>query len=69
MTYLPIVLLIYGATLMLRYHYVIDLIVGTLLAAVCVPLGQRTVLHWVRRREAAGLPPLPGGETDGLPAV
>jgi hypothetical protein len=69
LTYLPIVLLIYGATLMLRYHYVIDLIVGTLLAAACVPLGRRVVLHWVRRREAAGLPALPGDETDGLPAI
>jgi membrane-associated phospholipid phosphatase len=69
LTYLPIVVLIYGATLMLRYHYVIDLIAGTLLAAVCVPLSRRIVLHWMRRREAARLPALPGGETDALPAV
>lgn len=69
LTYLPIVLLIYGATLMLRYHYVVDLVAGTVLAAVCVPLGQRIVLHWMRRREAAGLPPLPGSEGDDLQAV
>src|SRR6185295_18409346 len=58
LTYLPIVLLIYAATLMLRYHYVVDLVVGTVLAVSCVPLGRRIILHWMQRRQAAGLPAL-----------
>jgi hypothetical protein len=66
LTYLPLVLLIYAATIFLRYHYVIDLIAGTLIAAGCIPLGQWTFLHWARRRQAAGLPALPGGEGDAL---
>jgi hypothetical protein len=69
LTYLPMVLLIYLATLFLRYHYVVDLIAGTIIAASCVPLGQKVFLHWVRRRQAAGLPALPGGEADALPIV
>lgn len=69
LTYLPIVLLIYAATVMLRYHYFVDLVAGTVIAASCVPLGRRVFLHWVRRREAAGLPPLPGSEGDVLPTV
>lgn len=67
--YLPLVLAIYAATLVLRYHYVVDLIAGTALALVCLPLGRRAVNGWVRRRQAAGLPPLPGGRTDALPAL
>jgi hypothetical protein len=67
LTFLPLVLLIYVATIFLRYHYVIDLIAGTVIAAGCIPLGQWAFLHWARRREAAGLPALPGGEGDALP--
>jgi membrane-associated phospholipid phosphatase len=69
LTYLPMVLGIYVATIMLRYHYVIDLVAGTVIAAGCIPLGQRVFLRWARRRQAAGLPALPGGEADALPAV
>ena len=69
LTFVPLVLLIYAATIFLRYHYVIDLIAGTAIAAGCVPLGQWAFLHWARRREAAGLPALPGGESDALPNV
>lgn len=69
LTHLPLVLLIYVATIMLRYHYVIDLITGTALAAGCIPLGRSVFLAWARRREAAGLPALPGGEGDDLPAI
>jgi hypothetical protein len=69
LTYLPMVLLIYLSTLFLRYHYVIDLIAGTLIAACCVPLGERVFLHWVQRRLRAGLPALPGGEADVLSSV
>lgn len=67
--YLPLVLAIYAATLVLRYHYVVDLIAGTALALVCLPLGRRAVNAWVQRRQEAGLPPLPGGEADALPAL
>ena len=44
---LPIVLGIYAATLALRYHYVIDLLVGTGLAFLCHPLG-RALWRWQR---------------------
>jgi hypothetical protein len=63
------VLLIYLATIFLRYHYIIDLVAGTVLAVGCIPLGERVFLRWMRRREAAGLPALPGGEADDLPAL
>lgn len=69
LTFLPLVLMIYVATIFLRYHYVIDLIAGTVIAAGCIPVGQWAFLHWARRREAAGLPALPGGEGDALPNV
>jgi hypothetical protein len=65
--YVPLVLLIYAATLVLRYHYVVDLIVGTILAVGCLPLGRLVFYRWAARREAAGLPALPGGEMDVLP--
>lgn len=66
MTYLPIVLLIYAATLMLRYHYVVDLIAGTAIAVMCQSLGRRAFLAWARDRREAGRPALPGGEGDDL---
>jgi hypothetical protein len=69
LTYLPMVIGIYIATVFLRYHYVIDLIVGTVIPACCIPLGRRVFLSWARRREAAGLPALPGREGDVVPAV
>jgi membrane-associated phospholipid phosphatase len=67
--YLPLVLLIYAATLFLRYHYVVDLIVGTILAVGCLPLGRAVFRRWATRREGAALPALPGGEMDVLPVV
>jgi hypothetical protein len=69
LTYLPLVILIYAATLVLRYHYVVDLIAGTVIPLACVPLGKRAFLRWARAREAAQVPALPGGEGDDLPAV
>jgi hypothetical protein len=69
LTFLPLVLLIYVATIFLRYHYVIDLIAGTVISAGCIPLGQWAFRHWVRRREDGGLPALPGGEGDALSDV
>lgn len=67
LVYLPLVLLIVAATLVLRFHYVIDLIVGAALAAGMVPAGQALFFAWARRRQQAGLPALPGGEGDVLP--
>jgi membrane-associated phospholipid phosphatase len=67
--YLPLIILIYAATLVLRYHYVVDLIAGTLIAAVCLSLGQRWFTAWARCRQDAGLPALPGGEGDALPPL
>jgi hypothetical protein len=69
LTYLPLVLLIYAATLVLRYHYVVDLVAGTLIPLACIPLGRRVFLRWARAREAAHMPALPGGEGDDLSAV
>jgi hypothetical protein len=66
MTYLPMVLLIYAATLLLRYHFVVDLIAGTAIAVACNSLGRRAFLAWARDRRRAGRPALPGGEGDDL---
>ena len=40
LTYLPMVLLIYVSTVFLRYHYVVDLIAGTLIASTCVVITR-----------------------------
>jgi hypothetical protein len=69
LTYLPIVLLIYVATVFLRYHYVVDLIAGTTIAVACLALSRGAFSNWVRSRVAAGRPALPGGEADDLPAL
>jgi membrane-associated phospholipid phosphatase len=65
--YLPLVLLIYVATVVLRYHYVVDLLAGTVIAGACLPLGRLAVASWICRRQAAGLPALPGVEEDAVP--
>jgi len=62
LTYLPLVALIYVATVFLRYHYVIDLAAGTVIAMACVHLGRLAVLGWACDRRTAGLPAVPGGE-------
>jgi hypothetical protein len=69
LVYLPLVALIYVATLVLRYHYVVDLLAGTIIAASCLPAGRALFDAWAKRRQAAGLPALPGGEGDALPAT
>ena len=61
LTYLPIVVMIYIATLVLRYHYVIDLLVGTLIALIAIPSGEWLVSRWSTRRPRFGLPAYPGG--------
>jgi hypothetical protein len=67
LTYLPVVVMIYCATIMLRYHYVFDLVVGTIVAVSCTQLGRMAFLRWAKQRQAAGLPAIPGGEGDVLP--
>ena len=67
--YLPLVLTIYMATIVLRFHYVVDLIAGTILASACLPLGRAVFNQWTSRRAIAGIPALPGGEGDVLPTV
>ncbi len=44
LTYLPMVLLIYVATVFLRYHYVVDLIAGTLIASTCTWIARRAFM-------------------------
>jgi hypothetical protein len=67
--YLPLVVLIYLATIILRYHYVVDRIAGTVIPIACLYLGARVFEGWARRRQAAGMPALPGGEGDALRAI
>jgi membrane-associated phospholipid phosphatase len=67
LTYAPIVLLIYAATLVLRFHYVVDLVAGTLIGLVCTRLGPWAFTRWARARQDRGLPALAGGEGDVLP--
>ena len=67
LTYAPMVLVIYLATVVLRFHYVIDLVMGTLLGLACTRLGPWAFTRWARARQAHGLPALPGGEGDVLP--
>jgi len=67
LTYLPLVALIYVATIFLRYHYIIDLIAGTIIPIACIFLGATIINRWAQKRVAAGLPALPGGDADDLP--
>ncbi len=62
LTYLPVVILIYGATIVLRYHYVIDLLFGTLIALGCVRIGPWVFLRWAEARHSDGRPVLRKGE-------
>jgi hypothetical protein len=67
LTYLPMVVLIYVATIFLRYHYIVDLIAGTVIPVVCIALGERVVSRWTGIRLALGLAALPGSEGDAVP--
>jgi hypothetical protein len=67
LTYVPMVVLIYVATIFLRYHYIVDLIAGTIIPVVCIFLGERVINRWARARRAAGLGALPGGDGDAVP--
>ena len=67
LTYLPLVVLIYVATIFLRYHYIVDLIAGTIIPVVCILLGERVVNRWATARRAMGLANLPGGDGDAVP--
>jgi membrane-associated phospholipid phosphatase len=46
MTYLPIVLMIIAATVILRYHYVVDLLAGLALAILAERLARRWQERW-----------------------
>jgi membrane-associated phospholipid phosphatase len=53
-TYLPLVVLIAMATVLLRYHYVIDLLAGLLLALMAAVLSHRWMARWeMEKAEAA----------------
>jgi membrane-associated phospholipid phosphatase len=52
LTYLPIVTLIAVATVVVRYHYVVDLAAGVVVAAFASWAGRRWQERWMRRREA-----------------
>lgn len=67
LTYLPVVVLIYIATIFLRYHYIIDLIAGTIIPIVGIILGGRVITKWARLRQEAGLTAVPGGDEDDVP--
>jgi hypothetical protein len=69
LTYLPIVALIYVATIFLRYHYVVDLIAGTIIPVLCILWGEKVVQRWARARKAAGLAALPGSDEDAVPVA
>ncbi|MGB9627522.1 MAG: phosphatase PAP2 family protein [Thermodesulfobacteriota bacterium] len=44
--YLPIVCGLIFSTIYLRYHYLIDLFVGSLLALICMFIGPRFIREW-----------------------
>lgn len=46
---LPVALLLIFATMYCRYHYLVDVLAGILLAVVTVPLGER-LYEWLTRR-------------------
>jgi membrane-associated phospholipid phosphatase len=43
LTYLPIVVLITISTVLLRYHYVVDIVTGLLIAVLAHRIAQREV--------------------------
>jgi hypothetical protein len=67
LTYLPLIVLIYVATIFLRYHYIVDLIAGMIIPVACIFLGERAVNRWAQARRSAGLADLPGGDGDAVP--
>ncbi|MEP6993006.1 MAG: phosphatase PAP2 family protein [Acidobacteriota bacterium] len=50
---LPVAVGLVISTVYCRYHYVVDLIAGAMLAFLTVPLGDRLYDGWMRRRELA----------------
>jgi membrane-associated phospholipid phosphatase len=49
--YLPMVLGLILATVYLRYHYVVDVLAGALLAAICLALGPWLFRWWEKGKE------------------
>lgn len=50
--FLPIAALLVLSTVYCRYHYVVDVLAGALLAFLAVPLGDRLYDRWTRQRES-----------------
>ena len=50
--YVPIISSLVFSTVYLRYHYVIDLFVGTLIAVGCMVIGPRLYSRWDRFHKA-----------------
>lgn len=61
LTYVPLVLLIAISTLLVRYHYLIDIYAGFAIAAAAVIIAPRLQRGWETRRLEIGTP-LAGGE-------
>jgi membrane-associated phospholipid phosphatase len=51
--FLPMVVALIFSTVYLRYHYVVDVLAGVLLAILCVVLERMTMTLWRRTEEAS----------------
>lgn len=51
---LPIASALVVSTVYCRYHYVVDLVAGTILAFVCVPVGDGIYDRWMERSKVPG---------------
>ncbi len=51
----PIAVCLVISTVYCRYHYVVDVIAGAVLALIAVPVGDRIYDRWVERREQSGV--------------
>ena len=50
--FLPLIAGLIVSTIYLRYHYVVDLMVGVVIAAGCLAIGFRIHAWWNRLQEA-----------------
>jgi len=48
---LPVATGLVISTVYCRYHYAVDIIAGTILAFLTVPLGDKLYDAWMRRRD------------------
>jgi membrane-associated phospholipid phosphatase len=54
--FLPLVVGLVVATVALRYHYLVDVVAGILVAALWIPWGARAVFHFDHQRHAPDRP-------------